>query len=1205
MLTYIDGSGNLVKTIPEKVFQGSNYANTIYLIGAYPQASVVEIAFKLPQTGHYTEPYLMLNANIQTPIGVSAWSFDVPLAITEYYGKIEFQVRVLGGQKTIYVDGVQTTVSQTIASAYGTFEVEKGVPVVLPETPSQTIYDQILDLISQIQARINNHDLIGMGILPYSDSFEYPLNALTYNGGNFYRSLQAENIGNPLSDGEWWDEWDISAITSLQERVGTLETTVSGFDGRITQAQTDATSALTKVGRIKVVDNENGSFTFTDGENQQTTINTGSQPDNVTIQINSNDKLEAIAIKDGNGTITPSDVRTNTTNIDIIESKIPAQASSSNQLADKDFVNSSIATNTANFIGTFANVQQLKSIGVLTSGTVLKSGSVIKKHSIINNYTYTSDDTLSVDLVVFSGGTLAFESIIKSGSVLETGCYINHQYYNAQTTTSDDIEIENITNNDYANVINQELDFANTTELNAYDKDLLTNYDYAWVVNGNKYDLYRFDIVTQTWESRATSIHKADVLLIIAYNRYTYNGSTEDWNWNYTVNTSGFTAVQWEAINSGATTELINKIGSDALTTTAQNLSGAVNELNSGKANDGDVVHLTGNETITGIKTFDNQVNFTNSSAAGTNSLSIKNDNGYNAKIKMGSTENMRLMTGGTFFGAMAGVTTDNSYDLGSSSAYWKDLYLKGKIDFADNAIIYKDSQSRIAIKYNDVDKAKFGSLDALFSCRVTPDSSNTYDLGRSGVYWKDLYLSGNLTDGTNTISVPEIAKRQLVAPEYDSTSTYAVGDVVIYDNVLYECNTAISTAEDWTSAHWTAIDVITYVNSKGVSKEQIIRNLPPFKSTIELSGMTANTAYTFPIVSSTNFAVDWGDGTFEFFTTATTSLTHTYTTSATYYVNFYGEWNGIQYTSSSNTSKSLIISVWYDRNIVEIPTYAFYNCNSLGYIKVIGNYIKIYNYAFYTGNLQPLLFVGMENVATINGTEAFENRTLNGRLTLTDHNGNALKIAQRAFDGGRFEELYVYGLNTGFSIGNSAFRNNSFLQKAVFYKGVNTASLGSTMFTSCTNLKTIIIKHPIDANNYIYTFGGNLGSGLSSDLVILVPYDCLSLYKTATNWSTYANQIYPIGGQYSETVTIEDTDWTLNSQTNLYEATATVVGATNESRNILDWSLVDSNGVQIEDTYGLGASAQGSMSITFTAQTAPTSTIYISVQSTLTNYQE
>ena len=47
-------------------------------------------------------------------------------------------------------------------------------------------------------------------------------------------------------------------------------------------------------------------------------------------------------------------------NINTINSKIPSQASSTNQLADKDFVNSSIATNTANFIGTFTDIEELK-----------------------------------------------------------------------------------------------------------------------------------------------------------------------------------------------------------------------------------------------------------------------------------------------------------------------------------------------------------------------------------------------------------------------------------------------------------------------------------------------------------------------------------------------------------------------------------------------------------------------------------------------------------------------------------------------------------------------------------------------------------------------------------------------------------------------------------------------------------------------------
>ena len=168
---------------------------------------------------------------------------------------------------------------------------------------------------------------------------------------------------------------------------------------------------------------------------------------------------------------------------------IPNQASSSNQLADKNFVNSSIATNTANFIGTF--------------------------------------ETLA-DLQAYSGS---------------------------------------VTNNDYAFVVNSVItdngsDWSTLTDLNAYDKSLLTNFDYAWVVNGNKFDLYRFDIVEQTWELRAQNIHKDTSLLNTAYNRYkaTVSGSTVTWMFEYTLNNSSFTASQWAAINSGITDSLVTDI---------------------------------------------------------------------------------------------------------------------------------------------------------------------------------------------------------------------------------------------------------------------------------------------------------------------------------------------------------------------------------------------------------------------------------------------------------------------------------------------------------------------------------------------------------------------------------------------------------------------------------------------------------------------
>ena len=136
--------------------------------------------------------------------------------------------------------------------------------------------------------------------------------------------------------------------------------------------------------------------------------------------------------------------------ITTIESEIPAQASASNQLADKNFVNSSIATNTATFIGTFNSVAELEA------------------------YTGAKDD------------------------------------------------------NDYAFVIST--DSAGNT----------------------------------------------------LYNRYKWNGTA--WLFEYALNNSSFTANQWAAINSGATTANIGQIAT--------------------KADDNAVVHLSGNETITGTKVF-------------------------------------------------------------------------------------------------------------------------------------------------------------------------------------------------------------------------------------------------------------------------------------------------------------------------------------------------------------------------------------------------------------------------------------------------------------------------------------------------------------------------------------------------------------------------------------------------------------------------
>ena len=46
------------------------------------------------------------------------------------------------------------------------------------------------------------------------------------------------------------------------------------------------------------------------------------------------------------------------------------------------------------------------------------------------------------------------------------------------------------------------------------------------------------------------------------------------------------------------------------------------------------------------------------------------------------------------------------------------------------------------------------------------------------------------------------------------SKKTYAVGDYCIYENALYKCSTAISSAEDWTAGNWTKTTIAAELKS-------------------------------------------------------------------------------------------------------------------------------------------------------------------------------------------------------------------------------------------------------------------------------------------------------------------------------------------------------------------------------------------------------
>ena len=101
----------------------------------------------------------------------------------------------------------------------------------------------------------------------------------------------------------------------------------------------------------------------------------------------------------------------------------------------------------------------------------------------------------------------------------------------------------------------------------------------------------------------------------------------------------------------------------------------------------------------------------------------------------------------------------------------------------------------------------------------MADDTTRIINLTEATEVSDGMYLVTDASTGTKKLSIQKVFNKagEIVADAYSSSSTYAVGDLCVYNGALYECNTAITTAEAWNSAHWTltkAGDEITDLKS-------------------------------------------------------------------------------------------------------------------------------------------------------------------------------------------------------------------------------------------------------------------------------------------------------------------------------------------------------------------------------------------------------
>ena len=71
---------------------------------------------------------------------------------------------------------------------------------------------------------------------------------------------------------------------------------------------------------------------------------------------------------------------------------------------------------------------------------------------------------------------------------------------------------------------------------------------------------------------------------------------------------------------------------------------------------------------------------------------------------------------------------------------------------------------------------------------------------------WVRAVLPTKTSDLTNDSDfLDQLALAGIIASNFSTSSTYAVGDYVLYDHTLYRCKTAISTAGAWDASKWDA----------------------------------------------------------------------------------------------------------------------------------------------------------------------------------------------------------------------------------------------------------------------------------------------------------------------------------------------------------------------------------------------------------------
>ena len=204
---------------------------------------------------------------------------------------------------------------------------------------------------------------------------------------------------------------------------------------------------------------------------------------------------------------------------------------------------------------------------------------------------------------------------------------------------------------------------------------------------------------------------------------------------------------------------------------------------------------------------------------------------------------------------------------------------------------------------------------------------------------------------------------------------------------------------------------------------------------------------------------------------------------------------------------------------ITNIGPYCFYNCINLRNITIPSGLTNVSGYSF--ANCYSLRNVSIPKSVTSTGSYVFNRcyslsfvtipddvNILNGYMFYYCYTLKGVTIPDSVTSIGNYAFASCFTLNgvtipdNVTSIGGSAFSNCTGLSNVTIPSNVE--NIQSSAFSSCVSVKAFHIKPTIPPTMQTTSAFGSM----STDTKMYVPTESLEAYKTANNWSTYADRM-------------------------------------------------------------------------------------------------